>query len=183
MVGSSFPAPDVGRPPDEDPTEVTERLSCGRLTASVSDIVDAGVDLLPHFELAAIPVLDGTERPLDFPELKRRLRGEGIRVAGHRGVALLTPGELDRLSSVGLLSGHDELYLVAEWDDEFESFPGRITSDLVDFEETTPLGLEEWIVDVGCLLAIGDGAGLNFATLQSELADRLRRRFLGPRKR
>jgi hypothetical protein len=162
---------------------VTDRMIWGRLTAAVSDVVDAGVDLLPHFELAAIPVLDGTERPLEYPIVKRRLRAEGIRVTGHRGVILLPPGELDRMSSVGLLGGHDELYLCREWNDEFESFPGRITSDLVDFEETTPLGLEEWLVDAGCLLAVGDGAGLNFATLESSLADRLRRRFVGPRKR
>jgi hypothetical protein len=162
---------------------VTERLISGRLTASISDVVDAGLDLLPHFELAAIPVLDGTERPLEYPNLKRRLRAEGIRIFGHRGVVLLTPGELDKFSTVGLLSGHDELYLATEWNDEFEAFPGRITSDLVDFEETTPLGLEEWIVDVGCMLAIGDGAGLNFATLDADLADRLRRRFVGPRRR
>ncbi len=155
-----------------------ERLHCGRLAASVADIVDAGVDLLPHFELAAIPVLDGTERPLEYPLVKRRLRAEGIRVSGHRGVLLLPPGELDRLSSVGLLGGTDELYLCREWDDEFEAFPGRITADLVDFNETTSLGLEEWIVDTGCLLALGDGAGLNFATLDADLAERLGSRFV-----
>ena len=155
----------------------------GRLTAAVSDVVDAGVDLLPHFELAAIPVLDGTERPLEYPQVKRRLRAEGIRISGHRGVILLPPGELDRMCSVGLLGGQDELYLCAEWNDEFEAFPGRITSDLVDFEEMTPLGLEEWLIDTGCMLAVGDGAGLNFATLESGLAEKLRRRFVGPRKR
>jgi len=162
---------------------VTDRMIFGRLTAAVSDVVDAGVDLLPHFELAAIPVLDGTERPLEYPQVKRRLRAEGIRLVGHRGVILLPPGELDRMLSVGLLGGHDELYLCPEWNDEFEPFPGRITSDLVDFEETTPLGLEEWLVDSGCLLAVGDGAGLNFATLASSLADGLRKRFVAPRKR
>jgi hypothetical protein len=162
---------------------MAERLYCGRLTASAADVVDAGVDLLPHFELAAIPVLDGTERPLEYPVVKRRLRAEGIRTVGHRGALLLPPGELDRLSSVGLLTGNDEIYLCAEWNEEFEPFPGRITTDLVDFEETTPLGLEEWMVDAGCLLALGDGAGLNFATLEAELAERLRRRFVGPRSR
>lgn len=158
-------------------------MICGRLTASVSDVVDAGVDLLPHFELAAIPVLDGTERPLEYPVVKRKLRAEGIRIVGHRGVVLLAPGELDKMCSVGLLGGHDELYLCSEWNDEFEAFPGRITSDLVDFEEMTPLGLEEWMIDSGCMLAVGDGAGLNFAALEPELVERLRSRFVGPRRR
>ena len=35
---------------------VSERLHHGTLLGSVSDVVDAGIDLLPHFELAAIPV-------------------------------------------------------------------------------------------------------------------------------
>jgi len=154
-----------------------ERLQFGRLLGSVADAVDAGVDLLPHFEMAAIPVLDGMERPLEYLEVPRRLRAEGVRSAGHRGVILVPPGELDRMSSVGLLGGNDELFLCPEWNDEFEAFPGRITTDLIDFSESSPLGLEEWMVDSGCLLALGDGSGLNFATLHGEIAERLRARF------
>jgi hypothetical protein len=155
---------------------VTERIASGRLTVSIPDVLD-GVDLLPDFQLAALAVLDGNERPGEWPTIRRRLRAEGIRHLTHRGAVLLTPGELDRLSSVGMLGGQDELYLVAEWNDEFEVFPGRITTDLVDFDETTPLGLEEWMIDAGCLLALGEGQGLNFATLDSQLAERLRTRF------
>jgi hypothetical protein len=136
-----------------------------------------GLDLLPHYELAVIPVLDGAERPAEWPEVKRRLRSEGIRTAEHRGVLLLEPGELDRFVSLGLMNGNDELLLCSEWDDEFESFPGRLGSEGADFNEGTPLGLEEWMIDSGCLLALGDGAGLNYATLDEALSDRLRERF------
>ena len=153
-----------------------DRLFSGRLTASISDVIDA-VDLVPDYQLAAIAVLDGNERPGEVPMIRRRLRAEGIRSMTHRGALLLAPGELDRLSSLGLLSGQDELYLVAEWNDEFEVFPGRISADLVDFEETTPLGLEEWMVGSGCMLALGDGQGLNFAALDPALGEELRARF------
>ncbi len=156
---------------------MSERLYAGRLAASVAEVVDAGVELLPHFELAAIPVLDGAERPAEWPVVRRRLRAEGIRMADHRGVLLLVPGELDRVSAVGMLNGNDELYLCSEWNDEFEAFPGRITREACDFDDGTPLGLEEWMMDTGCLLALGDGAGLNFATLDAGLAGRLRARF------
>jgi len=115
------------------------------------------MDVLPHFELAVIPVLDGAERPAEWPEVKRRLRAEGVRSRSHRGAFLLEPGELDRFASGGILNGNDELLLCMEWDDEFESFPGRIGS--------------------GCLLVLGDGSGLNFATLDAALAERLRARF------
>lgn len=147
------------------------------MKASIADVIDLGLDMLPHYELAVIPVLDGAERPAEWPEVKRRLRSEGVRSASHRGALLLEPGELDRFASVGFLGGNDELLLCATWDDEFESFPGRVSSDGADFNEGTPLGLEEWMIDAGCLLVLGDGAGLNFATLDGGLADRLRARF------
>ncbi len=155
----------------------TQLLHHGRLRGSVCDVVDAGVDLLPDFNLAAIPILEGNERPGEEPAIRRRLRAEGIRASVHRGVLLLEPGELDRFSAVGLLTGGDELILMSEWNDEFESFPGRLSSDLSNFNEGTPLGLEEWLEDVGCLLAAGDGQGLNFATMDGALAERLRSRF------
>ncbi len=159
---------------------MSEKLHHGRLTATVADVLDAWLDLMPEFEMCAIPVLDGQERPGEWPTVRRRLRAEGIRASEHRGVLLLVPGELDQLSSVGMLNGNDEVLFLDDWNDEFESFPGRLTSDLHDFEEMTPLGLEEWMIDAGCLLAIGDGNGLNFATFDPELAAKLRARFGGP---
>jgi hypothetical protein len=152
-------------------------LHHGRLVAKVSDVVDAGVDLLPAFGLASIPVLDGAERPAEWPEIKRRLRAEGIRSKQHRGALLLEPGELDRFSSVGMFGEVNELFLCAEWNDELEPFPGRVSSDLHDFNEATPLGLEEWMADAECLLVVGDSDGLNFATTSEDLAARLRAQF------
>lgn len=164
-------------PPVPRRHDVSDRILHGCLDASVADVVDAGIELLPDFELAAIPVLDSAERPGEWPLVRRRLRAEGIRASVHRGVLLLEPGELDQFASVGMFGGSDELYLCTDWNDEFEGFPGRITSDVQNFEEGTPLGLEEWMIDVGCLLALGDGAGLNFATLDTGIAERLRERF------
>jgi len=156
---------------------VRKILLHGSLRASIVDVVDAGVDLLPHFELAAIPLLNGHELPAELPAIRRRLRAEGIRAERHRGVILLEPGELDRLSAVGMFEGNDELYLCAEWNDEFEGFPGRITTEAQNFGVTTPLGLEEWMIDVDCLLALGDGTALNYATTDRTLSDKLRARF------
>jgi hypothetical protein len=163
---------------DDHPGEtMSERLHYGRLDATVADVIDSGFDLLPHFELAAMPMIDNHERPAEVPAVRRRLRAEGIRSAEHHGVLLLDPGDLDHLSSIGLFNGSNELLLVAEWNEEFESFPGRISSDVLDFGVVTPIGLEEWMIDSDCLLAVGDGNGLNFATLDKILAERLRTRF------
>ena len=168
-------------PPRPGPKS-SERLIHGAVTATCADVIDAGMDLLAHYEMAALAVLDGHERPGELPQVRRRLRAEGIRAREHRGVLLLAPGELDQCSSIGLLGGAEEIFLCSEWNDELEAFPGRITTDTVDFSETSPLGLEEWMIDAHCLLAIGDGRALNFATLDRELAARLRKRFKPARR-
>ena len=156
---------------------MSERVHHGRLVATITDVLDAGIELVPHFELATIPVLDGAERPGEWPGVRRRLRAEGIRTKQHRGVLFLEPGELDVFSSLGLFHGVDELFLCAEWNDELVPFPGRVSSDMHDFNEGTPLGLEEWMADADCFLALGQGDGLNFATPDGALAQRLHAQF------
>ena len=156
---------------------MSECMHAGRLVASVAEVVDAGIELLPDFGMAVIPLLDGAERPAEWPQVRRRLRAEGIRAADHRGVLLLLPGELDRFAGVGMLNGNDELYLCSTWDEEFEAFPGRVAADASDFNQGTPLGLEEWMEHTGCVLVLGDGAGLNYATHAGDLAARLGARF------
>ena len=156
-------------------THVSDHLYFGRISTSVSELVGAG-DLLPDYELAAVAVLEGQERPGEEPAVRRRLRAEGIRPTEHRGALLLDPAEIERFSAVGFLGG-DEVFFARKWNDEFEPFPGRISPDVVDFLEGTPLGLEEWMHDVECVLAIGDGAGLNYATTSRELHEAIVERF------
>ncbi len=160
---------------------MSERIYFGRLAASVAEIVDAG-DLLPEFELAAIAVLEGQERPGEEPAVRRRLRAEGIRPTEHRGALLLDPGEMERFSGVGLLTGGDEVFFASEWNDEFEPFPGRISAEALDFREGVPLGLEDWMIDAGCVLVLGDGAGLNYATSLREVHEKLGARFKPARR-
>jgi hypothetical protein len=158
---------------------MTHELQFGRLRASVADIVDSGIDVLPNFEMAAITMIDSVEHPGEFPEIRRRLRGEGLRPTAHRGALLVTPVDLEKAVAAGLLPGADELYLLEEWNDEFEPFPGHVANE--DFLKGTSLGLDEWMVDARCVLAVGDGAGVNFATYDDGLAARLRARFPAPK--
>jgi hypothetical protein len=155
---------------------LSEAIFRGRLKASVSEVVDAG-DLLPHYELAAIAVLEGQERPGEEPAVRRRLRSEGIRPREHRGALLVDPGEMERFSSAGMLSGGDEVFFAMEWNDEFEPYPSRVSGDLADFREALPLGLEDWMLETRCVLVLGDGGGLNYATPSSDLHERLQQRF------
>ena len=160
---------------------MSERIYFGRLDATVSQVVDA-VDLLPNYELAAINVLEGQERPGEEPAVRRRMRSEGIRPREHRGALLVDPGEMERFSLAGLLGGGDEVYFAIEWNDEFEPYPARVTAELVDFREGLPLGLEDWMLECGCVLALGDGAALNYATTSQELHEQLSKRFKPARR-
>lgn len=155
---------------------VSDPIYHGRLHATVSEVIDNS-ELLPHYELAAIAVLEGQERPGEEPAVRRRLRAEGIRPRENRGALLVEPGEMERFSSAGLLGGGDEVFFATEWNDEFEPFPGRVSGDLADFREALPLGLEDWMLEVHCVLVVGDGGGLNYATTSAELHERLSKRF------
>jgi hypothetical protein len=160
---------------------VSDRIYHGRLKATVSEVVDAG-DVLPDYELAAIAVLEGQERPGEEPAVRRRLRAEGIRPREHRGALLIEPGEMERFAGAGLLGGADEVYFATEWNDEFETFPSRVGPELVDFGEGLPLGLEDWMLESNCVLVLGDGGGLNYATPSRELHERLQQRYAPARR-
>jgi hypothetical protein len=155
---------------------VSDPIFRGRLKASVSEVVDGG-DLVPDHEMVALAVLEGQERPGEDPSMRRRLRYEGIRPREHRGALLLEPGEMERASSAGLLEGTDEVFFMQGWDEEFEPFPGRISADLADFQEGLPHGIEDWMHETGCVLALGDGGALNYATTSAEIHQRLVERF------
>ena len=160
---------------------MSEPIYNGRLHATVSEVVDTA-ELLPHYELAAIAVLEGQERPGEEPAVRRRLRAEGIRPRENRGALLVEPGELERFSSAGLLSGGDEVFFSTEWNDEFEPFPGRVSGDHADFREALPLGLVDWMLETQCILVLGDGGGLNYATTSEDLHERLSGRFQPARR-
>jgi len=74
------------------------------------------------------------------------------------------------------------VYFAVEWNDEFEPYPSRVAAELVDFREGLPLGLEDWMLESGVLLALGDGAALNYATTSQELHEKLSKRFRPARK-
>ena len=160
---------------------MSDRIFHGRLDATVSDVVDAG-DLLPHYELAAIAVLEGQERPGEEPAVRRRLRSKGIRPREHRGALLVDPGEMERFSGAGMLSGGDEVFFSTEWNDEFEPYPSRVSADASDFREGLPLGLEDWMLETSCVLVLGDGGSLNYATPSADLHERLAARFKPARR-
>ena len=75
----------------------------------------------------------------------------------------------------GALHAHGGLKSSAPAANERVERPPRAI--VLTFNEASPLGLEEWIMDSGCLLALGDGKGVNYATLSADLETRLRAQF------
>jgi hypothetical protein len=161
--------------------DVSDIIYHGRLDATVAEIIDSA-DLLPDHELAAVPVLEGQERPGEEPAVRRRLRFEGIAPREHRGALLVEPGELEKFSTAGLFGGGDEVFLAVEWNDEFEPYPSRVSADMADFRDSLPLGLADWMHECGCVLVLGDGGALNYATPSAEVHERLQARFKSARR-
>ncbi len=160
---------------------MSDHIYHGRLDATVAEVIEHS-ELLPDHELAAVPVLEGQERPGEEPAVRRRLRYEGIRPREHRGALLVEPGEIERFSSAGLFGGGDEVFLTAEWNDEFEPYPSRVSADMTDFRDSLPLGLADWMHENGCVLVLGDGGALNYATTIEAVHERLQARFKPARR-
>ena len=149
-----------------DARAMTERLLHGCLKASVADVVEAGLELLPDFELAAIPMLDGQERPAEVPTVRRRLRAEGIRVVEHRGVLLLTARDLQyratRFASaiLGTAVVFTMVFLMTGVTEQFHREPREVVR---------VLGSDAWLLREGA-----SGAFTSSETLPTDVARRIR---------
>ena len=69
----------------------------------------------------------------------------------------------------GLMAGFDEVWLFDHGRPNKEVPLGIVlTSDAVNFNEQLPEGLETYMRETRCVLALGDGCGLNYATWDGE---------------
>jgi len=113
--------------------------------------------------------------PGEWPDVRRRLRAEGVRARQHRGMLLLEPASWTSAPRRDV-PRRRRVVPVPGVDDELEPFPGRVSSDMHDFNEGTPLGLENgWRIRGACWCSGTVAAQL--ATLDAALAARLRAQF------
>lgn len=89
----------------------------------------------------------------------------------------LTMEQLAKAHGAEAFSGFDELLFFdgPAPDVELECVP--LTSCVADFTETVPPELTEWMERTNCVLILGDGCGLNYATTERGISRVIRSRI------
>jgi hypothetical protein len=149
----------VGWNPDLDIPTGLIRVPSARLASSV----------------ALITTLDSTSTVADLPSLVPHLRNAGLDFAHIDHDVLVDIPTLAQLlhdEHHEWFTGFDELYICSSPPEHGKPDHVRITSDKPLTIE--PHGLGSWMKQSTCFLALGDGDGLNFATVDIALAELLR---------
>lgn len=91
----------------------------------------------------------------------------------HNNVCVGTEAIREVLSR-GIFNGFDEIWIIAGSPPAFDlaSLPSA-TSDSADFSINVPEGLLDTMEQINCFLVLGDGCGLNFATLSPRIREHL----------
>jgi tRNA U34 5-methylaminomethyl-2-thiouridine-forming methyltransferase MnmC len=102
----------------------------------------------------------------------------GVQARLEGTAVLVLPEQLYRAARVPVFTGFDEVRLFEHERPEKE-VPSRLvlTSDAVDFNERLPDALEAYMRETRCVLALGDGCGLNYATWDSAFAAFIEAKF------
>jgi hypothetical protein len=88
------------------------------------------------------------------------------------GLLIVGPG-LDRIAkSYNLFNGFDEVWFFLS--EPVESVPAGIwLTGPLEIDKDVPDKLSEWMTSSGCVLGLGDGNGLNYATTNRSVAESL----------
>jgi hypothetical protein len=122
-----------------------------------------------------VSVVDSTPQVGNLPSLVPLIQSHGA-FYGLCGedVVIEAPFLLVLIEEHGFFNGFDELWFMSHIPAMAKPTALRITSDL-RFEIDPPAGLSVWMQEAECLLGLGDGDGLNFATFDPGAADCFRR--------
>jgi hypothetical protein len=125
--------------------------------------------------VALLTVLDSTSAIADLPSLVPNLRSSGLAFAEvDRDVLVDIPTLLALIHDDDheWFTGFDEVWICSSKPARGKPDNLRMTGDRP--LETEPSGLASWMRTSTCVLGLGDGDGLNFATFDAALADLLR---------
>ncbi len=138
---------------------------------TVRDALTEVRDLLCCASGAIIRSLDSAHSELD---LSRILSFHGVEHAVSSGSVCVTMTSLWRAVEQGVMTGFDEVWIHGNGLPaiNLENVPGA-TSDGVDFSAGIPAGLADAMDATDCILVLGDGCGLNYATPDHRIAERL----------
>jgi hypothetical protein len=144
-------------------------LYYGNVASGISEIILYLGQQVSRFPWVAIRCIDSD---CASPQILEVLHRFGIE-AYHKANSIFTSGEqLYLAAQKRLFSGFDELWL---WHQEPRKwqFPPEmgLTSDGINLNEGLPNDVENALRQLGCVLALGDGCGLNYVTTDRSLAN------------
>lgn len=145
-------------------------LIVGHLDTSIGELLRKDADLLLRFAWILVTSIDSmTDLPAETIGGRVIERHPGC---GFLGKGLLIPGVdiAGVAAEFDFFNGFDELWCFGE-KPKVEKPPDlSIVAPLDLAADDPPRLLPGWIKESGCLLGLGDGVGLNFATLDIGLA-------------
>lgn len=112
----------------------------------------------------------------DPEDLAYCLTSHGLPSNSDDGNVFVSGATLQKAVATGVLTGFDEVwvFLEAPPTECLDEVPSA-TSETTDFANGVPKELRQAIARTHCLLVLGDGSGLNFATTVERIARRLTR--------
>lgn len=138
---------------------------------NVSDALHRILRLPWHDRLAVVRSIDSASTTTD---LTKALAFHHIAYDVINGNVCLSAEGLQKAASGGAFTGFDEVWIVAGSPPALDlaSLPSA-TSDGADFSTDVPEGLSSTMEQINCVLVLGDGCGLNYATTLPQLRDAL----------
>jgi hypothetical protein len=134
---------------------------------SVSDVL---ARVLPTCDARSTLVIRSLDSSRDAQHLARALDHHGIHYQLVNGNICIPGDVLVRASLCDLFTGFDEVWILADRPPEMNltDLPSA-TSETHDFSEGVPPALVEAMSKTRCVLILGDGCGLNYATTDPEV--------------
>ncbi|MHB1457477.1 MAG: hypothetical protein ACYC0V_11250 [Armatimonadota bacterium] len=146
--------------------------------SSISYIAEYQPSLLTRFPYAHVAILDSGPPVRTSPLLSHAAVELGIEVRWVRGGFVISGHEFVRLAHGGLLTGFDEVWFfddppVADFPDGMRVAVRSWLSECSRNEGDPPadlLSVTHWMRASGAVLALADGAGLDYISVESEIA-------------
>ena len=158
----------------------------GQVMINIHFLMHYHPQLIDNFPLALVTSLDGDPEVYAIPTITKPLEKSGVKSSRIGDALLISGSDLVELEeSYGVFQGFDEVWLFRQHPMSYDP-PGALIvgpADLRprmpsaappdDLREGVPPAAEEWMLDSGCVLGLGDGTGLNYVTINRDIADYL----------
>lgn len=138
----------------------------------VSNVVEHVLSLCDQDLVTVIRSIDSAYSLIDLTKI---LDFHGVPYSVMNGNVCVSTDNLRKAVSKDVFTGFDEVWILRGGppDLDLSDLP-PLTSDGTDLSVEIPTELVEAIARTNCVLAIGDGCGLNFATMDERLAQEIR---------